>query len=58
MHTAIVHPSGAKIRWVELPGTGPARVYVHGLGACAAPYFAAAVAHLTAAPIGGVAQGA
>ncbi|MFE3452524.1 alpha/beta fold hydrolase [Nonomuraea sp. NPDC059194] len=47
MQTTIVHPSGAKIRWVELPGTGPgpARVYIHGLGACAAPYFAGVATH-------------
>ncbi|MEW9548536.1 alpha/beta fold hydrolase [Nonomuraea sp. NPDC050783] len=45
MHDAIVHPSGARMRWVELPGPGPARVYVHGLGATSAPYYAGVATH-------------
>lgn len=45
MHDAIVHPSGARMRWVELPGSVPARVYVHGLGATSAPYYAEVAAH-------------
>jgi pimeloyl-ACP methyl ester carboxylesterase len=45
MHDAIVHHSGARIRWVELPGADPARVYVHGLGATSAPYYAEVAAH-------------
>ncbi|GAB2905706.1 alpha/beta fold hydrolase [Nonomuraea fastidiosa] len=45
MHDAIVHPSGARMRWVELPGGEPARVYVHGLGATSAPYYAEVAAH-------------
>ncbi|MFC5832016.1 alpha/beta fold hydrolase [Nonomuraea insulae] len=45
MHDAIVHPSGARVRWVELPGSAPARVYVHGLGATSAPYYAEVAAH-------------
>ncbi|MEV0391193.1 alpha/beta fold hydrolase [Nonomuraea sp. NPDC050643] len=45
MHDAIVHPSGARMRWVELPGAEPARVYVHGLGATSAPYYAEVAAH-------------
>ncbi|MEV4566642.1 alpha/beta hydrolase [Nonomuraea sp. NPDC049419] len=45
MHDAIVHPGGARIRWVELPGAEPARVYVHGLGATSAPYYAEVAAH-------------
>ncbi|AQZ64719.1 2-hydroxy-6-oxo-6-phenylhexa-2,4-dienoate hydrolase [[Actinomadura] parvosata subsp. kistnae] len=45
MHDAIVHPSGARMRWVELPGEEPARVYVHGLGATSAPYYAEVAAH-------------
>lgn len=45
MHDAIVHPSGARMRWVELPGVDPARVYVHGLGATSAPYYAEVAAH-------------
>ncbi|MET7466011.1 alpha/beta hydrolase [Nonomuraea sp. NPDC005501] len=45
MRDATVHPSGARMRWVELPGTDPAVVYVHGLGAMSAPYYAATAAH-------------
>ncbi|MGW4960308.1 alpha/beta fold hydrolase [Nonomuraea sp. NPDC004186] len=45
MHDAVVHPSGARIRWVELPGAEPSRVYVHGLGATSAPYYAEVAAH-------------
>lgn len=40
LHTAEVRPDGSAIRWVELPGAEPARVYLHGLGASASPYFA------------------
>ena len=36
---------GVRIRWVEVPGASPARVYLHGLGASSAPYYAEAVAH-------------
>ena len=45
MHSAIVTPDGSRIRWAELPGTEPTRVYLHGLGASSAPYYAGAVAH-------------
>ncbi|NUP48349.1 MAG: alpha/beta hydrolase, partial [Catenulispora sp.] len=47
MHAAEVRPDGSSIRWVELPGTEPARVYIHGLGSSSAPYFAEVA---TAAP--------
>jgi len=46
LQDARVHSSGARMRWLELPGAEPAgvaepaRVYVHGLGAMSAPYFA------------------
>ncbi|MFF5209758.1 alpha/beta fold hydrolase [Streptosporangium sp. NPDC000396] len=40
MRDTQVHPSGARMRWLELPGAEPARVYVHGLGSMSAPYFA------------------
>lgn len=33
------------MRWVELPGQAPTRVYVHGLGAASAPYFAPTAVH-------------
>lgn len=36
---------GARIRWVELPGTSPARLYLHGLGCSSAPHFTAAATH-------------
>ncbi|WP_248960369.1 alpha/beta fold hydrolase [Sphaerisporangium perillae] len=44
MHDTQVHASGARMRWIELPGSEPARVYVHGLGAMSAPYFAGVAA--------------
>ncbi|MEW2163746.1 alpha/beta hydrolase [Streptomyces sp. NPDC007084] len=37
---------GSRIRWTEVPGAGPARVYVHGLGATSAVYNA----HIAARP--------
>ncbi|MFC9818306.1 alpha/beta fold hydrolase [Streptomyces erythrochromogenes] len=45
MRNAVVTPGGDRIRWVELPGEDPARVYVHGLGATSPAYFAASAAH-------------
>ncbi|MER6303994.1 alpha/beta fold hydrolase [Kitasatospora sp. NPDC001539] len=45
MREATVTPSGDRIRWVELPGAEPARLYLHGLGASSPVYFAAAAAH-------------
>ncbi|GIF67418.1 hypothetical protein Ais01nite_54530 [Asanoa ishikariensis] len=45
MHSAPVLPDGSRLRWAELPGAEPTRVYLHGLGASSAPYYAEAVAH-------------
>ncbi|GHB40489.1 alpha/beta hydrolase [Streptomyces cirratus] len=45
MHSAAVTPQDDRIRWVELPGEEPARVYLHGLGSTSPAYFAAAAAH-------------
>lgn len=45
MHSAPVTPGGDLIRWVELPGAEPARVYVHGLGATSPAYFAGVAVH-------------
>lgn len=42
---AVVTAAGDRIRWVELPGSDAPRVYLHGLGATAAAYFAEAAAH-------------
>jgi pimeloyl-ACP methyl ester carboxylesterase len=39
LHAAEVH-ANASIRWVELPGAEPARVYIHGLGSSATHYYA------------------
>ncbi|WP_307826452.1 alpha/beta fold hydrolase [Streptomyces pactum] len=44
-HTAFT-PAGDLIAWTEAAGEGPARVYVHGLGAACAPYHA----HVAADP--------
>ncbi|MEX2980742.1 alpha/beta fold hydrolase [Streptomyces sp. C36] len=45
MRTATVTSDGDRIRWVELPGEEPARVYVHGLGATSPAYFAEVAVH-------------
>ncbi|MFJ1791068.1 alpha/beta fold hydrolase [Kitasatospora griseola] len=45
MRHAPVTPNGDRIRWVELPGAEPARLYLHGLGASSPVYWAAAAAH-------------
>lgn len=39
MRSVAVTPEGDQIRWVELPGQEPPRVYVHGLGATSPVYF-------------------
>lgn len=45
MRSAIVTPEGDRIRWVELPGEEPSRVYVHGLGATSPAYFSEVAVH-------------
>ncbi|MFJ4467278.1 alpha/beta fold hydrolase [Streptomyces sp. NPDC089424] len=45
MRNAAVTPEGSRIRWVELPGQEPSRVYVHGLGATSPAYFAEVAVH-------------
>ncbi|WP_031479844.1 alpha/beta fold hydrolase [Streptomyces bicolor] len=45
MRNAAVTPEGDQIRWVELPGQEPPRVYVHGLGATSPAYFAEVAVH-------------
>ncbi|MFK0197878.1 alpha/beta fold hydrolase [Streptomyces lavendulae] len=45
MLSAVVTPEGDRIRWVELAGREPARVYLHGLGATSPAYFTAVAAH-------------
>ncbi|WP_354643468.1 alpha/beta fold hydrolase [Kitasatospora camelliae] len=50
MRSAPVTPDGDLIRWIELPGcggpaAGPARVYVHGLGASSPAYYTEAALH-------------
>ncbi|MGN9809406.1 alpha/beta fold hydrolase [Micromonospora sp. BQ11] len=45
MRDATVGPDGARMRWVEVPGDEPVRVYLHGLGAMAAPYFVPTATH-------------
>ncbi|MEU8788210.1 alpha/beta hydrolase [Streptomyces sp. NPDC048643] len=46
MRQAEFDSRGSLIRWTEAPGAGPARVYVHGLGAASAVYHA----HIAARP--------
>ncbi|MFF7978533.1 alpha/beta fold hydrolase [Streptomyces sp. NPDC007901] len=45
MHSAAATPRGDRIRWVELPGREPTRVYVHGLGATSPAYFTETAVH-------------
>lgn len=45
VRNAAVTPEGDQIRWVELPGQEPPRVYVHGLGATSPAYFAEVAVH-------------
>ncbi|GAB3013686.1 alpha/beta hydrolase [Streptomyces pseudoechinosporeus] len=45
MRNAAVTPEGDQIRWVELPGQEPSRVYVHGLGATSPAYFTQVAVH-------------
>ncbi|UQX01229.1 alpha/beta hydrolase [Streptomyces sp. RerS4] len=45
MHNAVVTPRGDRIRWIELPGVQPSRVYLHGLGATSPAYFTASAVH-------------
>lgn len=45
VHSAAVTAEGDRIRWVELPGRDPARVYVHGLGATSPAYFTETAVH-------------
>lgn len=45
MRGAVVTANGDRIRWVELPGAEPTRVYVHGLGSTSPAYFAASAVH-------------
>jgi pimeloyl-ACP methyl ester carboxylesterase len=40
LHSAEVRADGSAIRWTELPGTDPARVYLHGLGGSSTHCFA------------------
>jgi pimeloyl-ACP methyl ester carboxylesterase len=46
MQQAEFDNKGSRIRWTEVPGEEPARVYVHGLGAMSAVYHA----HIAARP--------
>ncbi|KMS83714.1 MULTISPECIES: alpha/beta fold hydrolase [Streptomyces] len=46
MRQATFDSRGSRIRWTEVPGAEPARVYLHGLGAMSAAYHA----HITARP--------
>ncbi|MFJ2746034.1 alpha/beta fold hydrolase [Streptomyces sp. NPDC087440] len=42
MREAVVTSGGARMRWVELPGEEPCRVYVHGLGGVSGMFVEAA----------------
>jgi pimeloyl-ACP methyl ester carboxylesterase len=46
VHQAEFDGKGSRIRWTEVPGAQPARVYLHGLGSMSAVYHA----HIAARP--------
>ncbi|MER8058192.1 MULTISPECIES: alpha/beta hydrolase [unclassified Streptomyces] len=46
MQQAVFDGEGSRIRWTEVLGADPARVYLHGLGSMSAPYHA----HIAARP--------
>ncbi|EST20765.1 alpha/beta fold hydrolase [Streptomyces roseochromogenus] len=46
MKQAVFDNEGSRIRWTEVPGAEPARVYLHGLGSISAVYHA----HIAARP--------
>ncbi|MGW2704978.1 alpha/beta fold hydrolase [Streptomyces sp. NPDC001340] len=46
MKQAEFDSKGSRIRWTEVPGEGPARVYLHGLGSVSSVYHA----HIAARP--------
>lgn len=46
MKQAVFDSEGSRIRWTEMPGEEPARVYLHGLGSMSAVYHA----HIAARP--------
>ncbi|MFE3650620.1 alpha/beta fold hydrolase [Streptomyces sp. NPDC059101] len=45
MRNAVVTTEGDRIRWVELPGREPVRVYLHGLGSTSPAYFTESAVH-------------
>ncbi|AOP48085.1 alpha/beta fold hydrolase [Streptomyces lydicus] len=45
MRSAVVTSADDRMRWVELPGQEPSRVYVHGLGATSPAHFAEVAVH-------------
>jgi pimeloyl-ACP methyl ester carboxylesterase len=45
VRNAVVTPEGGQIRWVELQGQEPPRIYVHGLGAMSPAYFTEVAVH-------------
>ncbi|MBK3563012.1 alpha/beta fold hydrolase [Streptomyces sp. MBT62] len=45
MRSLYLPEAGGRLRWIDLPGEGPARVYVHGLGCAGSADFAGIAAH-------------
>ncbi|MDF3139853.1 MULTISPECIES: alpha/beta fold hydrolase [unclassified Streptomyces] len=48
MHYLLLAEHQARVRWVDVPGVRPARVYVHGLGSAAVDFFSLAAHPLLA----------
>ncbi|MGW1208820.1 alpha/beta fold hydrolase [Streptomyces sp. NPDC002499] len=45
MRSTYIPSAGGHLRWLDIPGEGPARVYLHGLGCAGSADFAGIVAH-------------
>jgi pimeloyl-ACP methyl ester carboxylesterase len=45
VRSTYIPSTGGHLRWIDIPGDGPARVYIHGLGCAGSADFAGIVTH-------------
>ena len=45
MRSTYLPGAGGHLRWIDIPGDGPARVYLHGLGCAGSADFTGIAAH-------------
>ncbi|MGW4910973.1 alpha/beta fold hydrolase [Streptomyces sp. NPDC004270] len=45
MRSTYIPTAGGRMRWIDIPGEGPAQVYIHGLGCAGSADFAGTVTH-------------